>query len=150
MSSLEHTQALDQLQKEVNRTVSTTLWPIVRSMLMLAQLQNLGHLFKAANNGSKTATTARANQLKTQLPNSINSFHDALDSLGDEIVGSTFSCSPLVADVVSAISQARHATRSCHPQGTPRAGSAIVACITDCADSHCAAGYCKRWRVKGT
>ncbi|KAK0248815.1 hypothetical protein LTR91_002231 [Friedmanniomyces endolithicus] len=68
MSSLEHTQALDQLQKEVNRT-----------------LQNLGHLFKAANNGSKSATTARANQLKTQLPNSINSFHDALDSLGDEI-----------------------------------------------------------------
>ncbi|KAK0356422.1 hypothetical protein LTR94_004690 [Friedmanniomyces endolithicus] len=68
MSSLEHTQALDQLQNEVNRT-----------------LVNIGHLFKAASNGSRSATTARAHQLKTSVPSSINNFHDALDCLGDEI-----------------------------------------------------------------
>ncbi|KAK0279984.1 hypothetical protein LTR35_001033 [Friedmanniomyces endolithicus] len=68
MASLEHTQALDQLQNEVNRT-----------------LVNIGHLFKAASNGSRSATTARAHQLKTSVPSSINNFHDALDCLGDEI-----------------------------------------------------------------
>ncbi|KAK1820636.1 hypothetical protein LTR12_004939 [Friedmanniomyces endolithicus] len=68
MASLEHTQALDQLQNEVNRT-----------------LVNIGHLFKAASNSSRSATTARAHQLKSSVPDSINSFHDALDCLGDEI-----------------------------------------------------------------
>ncbi|KAK5731266.1 hypothetical protein LTR15_001205 [Elasticomyces elasticus] len=67
-SALEPSQALDQLQKEVNRT-----------------LENIGHLFKAANNGNRTATAARASQLKAGLPKSITSFHDALDCLEDEL-----------------------------------------------------------------
>ncbi|KAK3066986.1 hypothetical protein LTR53_016399, partial [Teratosphaeriaceae sp. CCFEE 6253] len=51
----------------------------------VSQLENIGHLFKAANKGSRSATAARAAQLKRSLPKSISSFHDALDSLEEEL-----------------------------------------------------------------
>jgi hypothetical protein len=86
--SENHLQALDQLQKEINITVSTMSSNMPISLILtIFQLENVGRLFAAASKGSRPNVAAQASRLKRRFPSSIDSFHDALDQLEDGLVG---------------------------------------------------------------
>lgn len=83
-------QALDQLQNEVNRVVRCKSQLYGFQMTDTSQIEQMGRVFVAYNENPKVAPTVQAHKLAQILPGATDNFHSALDQLEHELV--RFKC----------------------------------------------------------
>jgi len=79
---------LDQLEAMVNLVVRSIARPSRRLYLTISQLEQTGRIYRHGAKGRSDSALAHAHRLKQTLPNTLSTFHDALDDLQTDLVRS--------------------------------------------------------------